>query len=116
MFENLKVVALGQGQGVRAEKAIDEAARVGGWVMLQNCHLGKSWLPRLEDICVNFSERENVHESYRLFLTSMPAAYFPVPILQNGVKLTTEPPKGLRQNLSRSLTNLAGWQVRAHCQ
>ena len=54
-------------------------------------------------------KREVIHDDFRLFLTSMPASYFPVPILQNGIKLTTEPPKGIRQNLTRSLDNIGGW-------
>jgi len=107
--DKFKVVALGQGQGPRAEKAIEDFVKIGGWVMLQNCHLGKSWLPRLEAICESMHKRDIIHDDFRLFLTSMPASYFPVPILQNGIKLTTEPPKGVRQNLTRSLDNIGGW-------
>lgn len=33
----------------------------------------------------------------------MPASYFPVSVLQNSQKITTEPPRGFKANLSRSL-------------
>eukprot|EP00928_Gymnodinium_smaydae_P068046 TRINITY_DN5109_c0_g4_i2.p1 TRINITY_DN5109_c0_g4~~TRINITY_DN5109_c0_g4_i2.p1 ORF type:complete len:3873 (+),score=1233.23 TRINITY_DN5109_c0_g4_i2:1305-11621(+) len=102
MADTLGVISLGQGQDVKAIKMVDEACKKGTWVLLQNCHLYKTFMPQLEKMCENFEESTMIHKDFRLFLTSMPAVYFPVPILQNGVKLTIEPPKGLRANVMRS--------------
>lgn len=104
--ERLQVISLGQGQGPKAEKLILASKKNGDWVLLQNCHLAKSWMKSLEAMVINFATEENeINPDFRLFLTSMPADYFPVSVLQNGVKLTTEPPRGIRANMKRTYQN-----------
>lgn len=36
----------------------------------------------------------------------MPTTKFPVPVLQSGIKLTNEPPKGLKANLGRTFNEV----------
>lgn len=152
---------------------IDHARIQGEWVLLQNCHLSKSFMPELEAIIETFSKmtlleveelpeeqapvepqpqvdgqpqdptsegvvdpspqledqneplqdtsfqsrrptldkealRTSIHPDFRLLLTSTPCDYFPITILQNGVKLTNEPPKGIKANLLKTYYDFDG--------
>lgn len=99
--ETFQYVSLGQGQGDKARVMIEKAQQSGGWVCLQNCHLADSWMPTLEYLWEHM-DMFNTDSTFRLWLTSYPSKCFPTAILQNGIKITNEPPTGLQKNLLRS--------------
>lgn len=79
---------------------MEEGMKHGHWVFLANCHLMTSWLPTLDKL-VDGLEASKPHKNFRLWLSSNSCSAFPISLLQAGLKMTTEPPKGLRANLLR---------------
>jgi dynein heavy chain len=64
-------------------------------------------MPAMQEIVKNMIEKpKEIHEDFRLFLSSMPARHFPVSVLQNSIKVTNEPPKGLRANMKRAFAEI----------
>lgn len=106
---NFHNVSLGQGQESVAEAAMDVASKEGHWVVLQNVHLVKSWLPTLEKKLEQCAS-EDPHVSYRVFMSAEPANtpsahIIPQGILESSIKITNEPPSGMRANIHKALSN-----------
>jgi dynein heavy chain len=101
-------ISLGRGQGEQAEKTINESCLSKSWVLLQNCHLALSWLPNLERIIEDMATEKRyktLDPNFRLFLTAVSTDGFPISILQNGIKLTKDPPKGVKANMLQIYMN-----------
>ena len=110
----LKSYSLGRGQGQGAEELIQDASERGFWVLLQNCHLSLSWMPRLETIIDNLSP-EKVHARFRLCLVTMSSPEFPIGVLYQGTKLIYEIPKGIRENMLRIYTGFNADEYEQEC-
>ncbi|XP_047186413.1 dynein axonemal heavy chain 2 isoform X2 [Scophthalmus maximus] len=100
MSKNFHALSLGQGQAPIAKSMIEEGVKNGHWVFLANCHLSLSWMPELDKLVEQLQVQEP-HPNFRLWLSSSPHPEFPITILQGGIKMTTEPPKGVKSNMKR---------------
>ena len=86
-------------RGLRARRG--GAEREGDLIKCASC-------PRRfhEDCCEELRDAEKINEDYRLWLTTMPTPQFPTTVLQSSLKLTQEPPKGLKSNVVRAYIDL----------
>jgi len=101
----IECVSMGEGQDVVALRAIQMASVNGSWVLLQNCHLGLDFIDTLEDLIIKLKSPESgCSPDFLLFLTTEPHPKFSIGLLQMSIKVTNEPPKGLKAGLQRSYT------------
>lgn len=98
-------VSMGQGQDVIAMQNLETAHRQGHWVVLNNVHLMPRWLIELEKKLDEFAI-EGSHPKFRLFLSSDAAPTIPIGLLNRCIKITNEPPAGLKANIKRAFASL----------
>ena len=102
-------ISMGQGQEPPARKLLEVGITEGIWVMLQNCHLGLSFLgeltewvkalPKLED-----TSPGSVQPVFRLWITAEPNPDFPIALLQLSIKFTNEAPAGIMLGVRNTYT------------
>uniref|UniRef100_A0A3Q2PNV9 Dynein axonemal heavy chain 10 n=1 Tax=Fundulus heteroclitus TaxID=8078 RepID=A0A3Q2PNV9_FUNHE len=99
-----KFLAMGQGQEKVALDLLEKAASRGQWLMLQNCHLLVKWLKDLEKALERLTKP---NPNFRLWITTNPIKDFPIGILQNSLKVVTEPPNGLKLNMRATYSKIS---------
>ena len=104
--KNLSKISMGEGQEKKAISLIQEANENGDWVLLQNCHLGLGFMSYLDTLLISEEWVENVHEEFRIWMTCEPHNKFTIGLLQMSVKVTNEPPKGIKAGLYKTFTTL----------
>lgn len=86
-----------------ANNKLDTAHKEGTWVMLQNVHLMPRYLNEMEKKLADFAA-EGSDPGFRLFLSADPNKDIPIYLLEKSIKMTNEPPAGVKQNLLRAFT------------
>jgi dynein heavy chain len=97
---NFESISMGRGQADRAKRVLTEGAESGSWIFLANCHLSVSLLPELESIIDQLFKQE-VNKDFRLILSAVPHPQFSISLLQRSLKISQEPPRGIKANLVR---------------
>merc|ERR1719160_1164523 len=101
-------VSMGEGQEKVAREKNNAAFITGGWVILQNCHLGIGYMNEMEDVLTKTPE---IDEDFRLWITCEITLRFPIGLLQMAIKVTLEPPAGLKAGLARTYTTMVSQEL-----
>jgi len=70
---------MGQGQEVHARRIISNLMAEGGWLLLQNCHLGLDYMDELLDTITTTAP---IHQAFRCWITTEVHPKFPINLLQ----------------------------------
>ncbi|XP_049912492.1 dynein axonemal heavy chain 5 [Epinephelus moara] len=103
-------ISMGQGQEIHARRLLANSMTDGGWLLLQNCHLGLDFLDELLET-VTAATPESVHKGFRVWLTTDVHPKFSITFLQSSIKFTNEPPLGMKAGLKRTFNSVTQDQL-----
>lgn len=100
-------MSMGQGQEIHARKLMNMCLEEGGWVLLQNCHLGLDYMQELTTLLLEL-ERAGTgwDENFRVWITTEVHPSFSITLLQLSIKFTNDPPAGIKAGLKRTYGNM----------
>jgi dynein heavy chain len=98
------VTSMGEGQELPAQASVDNAFITGGWVILSNSHLAIEYMSKMEHI-LNPKDKV-IDPNFRLWITCEATKEFPLGLLQMAIKVTIEPPKGLKAGLFKTFNTM----------
>jgi len=101
-------VSMGEGQEKVAREKNNNAFLTGGWVILQNSHLGIGYMCELEDVLL---KTPGIDEDFRLWITCEITQRFPIGLLQIAIKVTLEPPAGLKAGIFRTYSTMVSQEL-----
>merc|ERR1719460_456955 len=101
-------VSMGEGQEVVAFEKMKQGFLAGTWVILQNCHLGIGFMNQQEEI---LGKTPDIDDDFRLWITCEITPRFPIGLLQMAIKVTLEPPAGLKAGLARTYTTMISQEL-----
>jgi dynein heavy chain len=104
--KNKHIDSISMGEGVLeiAVSIVETCRQTGDWVYFQNCHLGLDFMSKL-DIMLKNTELE-WNPEMRIWLSCEPRNEFPIGLLHQSLKVTNEPPKGIKAGMLKTYSSV----------